>query len=117
MSYYQTGGAMSKKTIQRMEQGGASESDVRYARETQRSMDVRDVTRHREFIIQYNGGDPWREPNNYVMHPNSYIFGQGNRSPQYIGQMYSQLGQPILIAGPPFNVNPHIAPYVQFSYY
>jgi len=116
MSYNQTGGRLSNKTIERMAEGGASSAEVRYARESQHSMDVRDVSRHREFINQYNGGDPWREPNNYVMHPNSYHFGTGHQSPQYIGGMFAQHGQPIMIAGPQFAVNPHIAPYVQFGY-
>ena len=67
-----------------------------------------DVAIHRSFIQNYNPTDPWRQPNNWVMHPMDYQFGPGQSSPQYIGGMFSQL------PGPPFAVNPYMNPYVVF---
>lgn len=105
---------MSNKTIQRMETGGASEADVAFARNTQYSTDANDVARHREYINRYNGGDPYRELNNWVMHPQSYQYGYGARSPQQIGIMMSQLPGPVYLSGPSFTVHPAMSPYVQF---
>lgn len=114
--YNQTGGCVSDKTISSMKARGASKQDITYAQETQYSMDANDVARHRAYINQYNRGDPWREPNNFIMHPDSYQFGSGHRSPQYIGQMFSTLPVgAVNIAGPQFHLHPQISPYVYFG--
>jgi hypothetical protein len=112
--YNQTGGALSNKTIRKMEQKGASKADVEYARRTQFSMDRADVDVHRHYIKEYNPCDPWREPNNFVMHSRDYQFGQGNRSPQFIGGMLSTLPQPVYMAGPNYQFHPAVAPYIVF---
>lgn len=112
--YNQSGGCLSNKTIRRMEEKGASQAKIDYARRTQYSTDPRDVRFHREYILDYNPGDPWREPNNFVLHPYSYQFGDGHRSPQFIGGMFNTLGQPVVFNGPPGYVHPAIAPYVVF---
>ena len=79
------------RTIKNMEQRGASQNQIDWAKKTQYSTDARDVARHRELINKYNPGDPWREPNNFILHPDSYRFGSGNRSPEFIGGMFGTL--------------------------
>jgi len=110
--------AVSHETIEKMEEGGVSQADIDYARETMWSMDQRDVVNHRTFIKDYNPGDPWKQPNHFVMHPRNYRFGEGETSPEYIGNMLSQLPEPVQLSGPQFqfpeNVRPHIEPYVVF---
>jgi hypothetical protein len=113
--------AVSIETIERMEKGGASQESINFARRTQNSMDPRDVAIHRGYINSYNPGDPWREPNNFVMHPTNYQFnvpGRPNTSPQYIGGMFSTLPGPVYINGPqimfPSNTGPYINPYIQY---
>lgn len=115
--YNQTGGALSSKTISRMERKGASNEDIAYAKQTQFSMDANDVARHRGYINQYNGYDPWREPNNFMLHPSNYQFGtSGHTSPQFIGGMLSTLPiGSVNINGPQFYVHPSMSPYVYFG--
>jgi hypothetical protein len=115
--YNMTGGAMSDKTIQKMEKGGATAEQINFARQTQMSMDPRHVVHHRALIDQYNPGDPWRQPNNFVMHPMNYQFGPGQLSPQYIGGMLSTLPQPVVMSGPQFPIHPAISPYIVFNPY
>ena len=69
----------------------------------------------------YQFSDPWREPNNFVMHPTNYQFnvpGKPNTSPQYIGGMFSTLQQPVYINGPqiayPGNAGMYLNPYIQY---
>lgn len=112
--YNMTGGALSNKTINNMKKQGASSADINFATHTQHSTDANDVARHREYINRYNGGDPYRELNNWVMHPQSYQYGYGSRSPQQIGMMMGQLPGPVYINGPSFGVHPAMSPYVQF---
>jgi len=45
--YNQTGGGISKRTFQKMEQGGASSDEVDFARRTMNSVDRDDVAIHR----------------------------------------------------------------------
>lgn len=105
---------MSNKTLHKMEAKHASSEDMAYARATQYSMDANDVRRHREYINQYNYNDPFREANNWALHPQSYHFGTGTRSPEQIGHMFSLLPQPVYMNGPVFAVHPALSPYVQF---
>lgn len=99
-----------------MVKGGASQEEIDYVRRTQGSMDPRDVVRHRYFINEYNPGDPWRQPNNFVLHPQNYTYGPGRESPQYIGQMLSTLPiGSVNVQGPQFNLPSQIKPYVYFN--
>lgn len=107
---------LSNRTIENMRRGGASDKDIQFAVDTQWSTDARDVARHREYIVDYNPGDPWREPNNFILHPASYEFGSGRRSEQFIGDMFSQLPAPVVIHGPAFALHPALAPHVVFTY-
>lgn len=117
--YNMQGGALSRKTISKMERGGASQADIDFARDTQYSMDANHVVRHREYIKTYNPSDTFREPNNFVLHPNTYQFGPGRRSPQFIGHQFSTLPGPVYMSGPPImfapNVQQFIGPYVVFQ--
>lgn len=113
--YNQKGGAVSNKTIEKMESGGASSAEIQFAKDTQFSMDPRHVTYHRKFIDDYNKSDPWMQPNNFVMHPTNYMFGQGQTFPQYIGGMLSTLPQPVIMYGPQIPLHPAINPYVVFQ--
>ena len=106
---------VSSKTIRKMEEKGAPEEHIAHAKATQYSMDANEVAFHRAYIQQYNRADPWREPNNWVMHPTNYQFGGGHRSPQYIGQMLGTLGQPVVIYGPAFTLHPSMQPHVVFN--
>lgn len=110
-----SGGALSAETIKKMKTGGASQAEISYAKKTKDSMNTMDLARHRAFIKQYNPHDPWRNANNFVMHPTDYAFGPyGPTSPQAIGGMLSQLPGPVYIAGPSFSLPGAISPYVVF---
>jgi hypothetical protein len=113
MAYNQVGGGLSKKTIQKMKSKGASSDDINFAQSTQHSLNPDHVRIHRSYIKHYNPYDPWREPNNFIMHPADYQFGPGQRSPQYIGGFIEQHG-PMYITAPPFMLPPQIAPHVVF---
>jgi len=112
--YNQIGGALSNKTIENMKNRGAPSEEIRYATQTQFSMDPNDVRVHRGYINQYNPSDPWKQPNNFVMHPNNYIFGGGQTSPQYIGGMLGTLPGPVYMSGPPQVFHPAINPYIVY---
>jgi hypothetical protein len=115
--YNMKGGAMSGKTIQKMERGGATVEEINFAKRTQMSMDPRDVIYHRDMINRFNPSDPWRQPNNYIMHPMNYQFGTGQLSPEYIGGMLSRLPEPVVMYGPQFPIHPAISPFVVFNPY
>lgn len=106
---------VSHKTIENMESGGAPQAHIDYARQTQNSMDPRDVVFHRKYIKDYNPQDPWREPNNFVLHPLDYKFGKGNSSPEYIGGMLGTLPDPVHMSCPETELHPAIQPYVVFD--
>jgi hypothetical protein len=112
---YISNAAISRKTINKMENEGASDELIQFARDTKMSMDPRHISIHRTLINQYNPYDVWRQPNNFVMHPMDYQFGSGQSSPQYIGGMLSTLPQPVMIYGPVFPLHPAISPYVIFN--
>ena len=96
---------------------GATPAQIDFAKQTQFSMDPRDVSIHRDYINQFNPQDPWRQPNNFVMHSSNYQFGPGQSSPQSIGTMLGTLPGQVQIAGPPFMLNPYISPHVVFRPY
>lgn len=106
---------VSRKTIQNMEEAGAPAGDIAFARATRESTEANHVAFHRAYISQYNPRDPWREPNNWIMHPTNYAYGGGHRSPEYMAHMFSQLNHPVILYGPQFYVQPPMQPYVVFQ--
>jgi len=111
---YGNGACVTPETIDKMRSGGASYEDIRFAQRTMNSTDANDVARHRDYINRYNPSDPWKQPNNFIMHPSNYQFGSGNSSPQYIGGMFSTLQEPVVIHGPRFAVPIEIEGHVIF---
>lgn len=105
---------VSLKTISKMETGGANQEQIDYALATHNSTDPRDVIHHRAMINQYNPSDPWRQPNNFIMHPQDYTFRSGESSAESIGEFFSTLPAPVQFNGPSFYVHPSIQPYVVF---
>jgi hypothetical protein len=110
------------RTITNMEEQGASQEAIDFAKRTQYSTDPDHVRRHRGYIKSYNNDDPWREPNNFILHPDNYEFdvkGRPNTKPEYIGQMFSTLQAPVYIDGPQIvfkgNAGVYLNPYIQYG--
>lgn len=113
--YNPSEGAISQSTIERMKSGGASSDQIGFAQDTMFSMDPSNVAIHRAYINDYNPSDPYRQANNFSMHPLNYQFGPGPTSPESIGNVLSTLPAPMRIAGPGFSLPVAISPYVNFG--
>lgn len=104
-----------------MRRAGAPQADINYLMLTKDSMARDDVAVHRDLINRYNWNDPWREVNNFALHPVNYRYGQtGASSPAELARMLEihrrETGEPILISGPARykSIDPLLRPHVQF---